>query len=67
MRSASDRVGDCRAGLDASRVLVEPPRDPAMGEIATNAAMVLAKEAQQEPARHRRADAADLAARSAVS
>jgi len=29
-------------GLDSSRVTVEPPRDPAHGDLATNAAMVLA-------------------------
>jgi arginyl-tRNA synthetase len=29
-------------GLDLSRIAVEPPRDPAHGDIATNAAMVLA-------------------------
>ena len=29
-------------GLDLSRVTVEPPRDPAHGDLATNAAMVLA-------------------------
>src|ERR1700681_4446337 len=30
------------AGLDFARVAVEPPRDPAHGDLATNAAMVLA-------------------------
>jgi len=33
------------AGIDMSRIVVEPPRDPAHGDMATNAAMVLAKEA----------------------
>ena len=42
--------------LDLSRVLVEPPRDATHGDMATNAAMVLAKDAQQEAARARRAD-----------
>ncbi|HZB89831.1 MAG TPA: arginine--tRNA ligase [Stellaceae bacterium] len=37
------------AGLDTSRVAVEPPRDPAHGDIATNAAMVLAKPAGLQP------------------
>ena len=41
--------GSLPAGLDASRVLVEPPRDPAHGDLATNAAMVLAKEARMNP------------------
>src|SRR4051812_19523252 len=35
--------------LDLSRVSVEPPRDPAHGDLATNAAMVLAKPAGQPP------------------
>src|SRR5664279_1741123 len=37
------------AGIDLSRVVVEPPRDPAHGDMATNAAMVLAKEAGSKP------------------
>ncbi|MGI9511599.1 MAG: arginine--tRNA ligase [Anderseniella sp.] len=37
------------AGLDASRVVVEPPRDPAHGDVTTNAAMVLAKPAGKSP------------------
>ncbi len=37
------------AGADLSRVLVEPPRDPSHGDMASNAAMVLAKEAGQKP------------------
>jgi arginyl-tRNA synthetase len=35
--------------LDLSRVVVEPPRDPAHGDMATNAAMVLAKELGMKP------------------
>jgi arginyl-tRNA synthetase len=31
------------AGADISRIVVEPPRDPTHGDMATNAAMVLAK------------------------
>ncbi|HEU5016448.1 MAG TPA: arginine--tRNA ligase [Pseudolabrys sp.] len=34
---------------DLSRVLVEPPRDPAHGDMATNAAMVLAKDFGRQP------------------
>ncbi len=34
---------------DLSRVTVEPPRDPDHGDIATNAALVLAKPAKQNP------------------
>ncbi|HWM83769.1 MAG TPA: arginine--tRNA ligase [Pseudolabrys sp.] len=37
------------SGLDLSRVVVEPPRDPSHGDMATNAAMVLAKEAGKKP------------------
>ncbi len=41
--------GKIPAGLDVSRVVVEPPRDPSHGDLATNAAMVLAKEARMNP------------------
>jgi arginyl-tRNA synthetase len=34
---------------DLSRVVVEPPRDAAHGDMATNAAMVLAKDAKAKP------------------
>ena len=37
------------AGIDLSRVVVEPPRDAAHGDMATNAAMVLAREARAKP------------------
>ena len=37
------------AGMDLSRVVVEPPKDAAHGDMATNAAMVLAKEAKTKP------------------
>lgn len=46
---ALTRSGTLPAGLDLSRVLVEPPRDPSHGDLATNAALVLAKEAKQNP------------------
>jgi arginyl-tRNA synthetase len=36
-------------GIDLSRVVVEPPRDAAHGDMATNAAMVLAREARIKP------------------
>jgi arginyl-tRNA synthetase len=35
--------------IDLSRVVVEPPRDAAHGDMATNAAMVLAKDAKAKP------------------
>ena len=37
------------AGLDRGAISVEPPRDPAHGDVATNAAMVLAKPAGMNP------------------
>ncbi|UYW24667.1 arginine--tRNA ligase [Methylorubrum extorquens] len=43
------RSGRLPEGLDLSRVVVEPPRDAAHGDLATNAALVLAKEAKQNP------------------
>ncbi|MCA0919772.1 arginine--tRNA ligase [Pseudooceanicola nanhaiensis] len=46
-------------GLDLANVAVEPPRDAAHGDMATNAAMVLAKPAKMKP----RDIADDLAAR----
>ncbi|MEE9140277.1 MAG: arginine--tRNA ligase [Alphaproteobacteria bacterium] len=42
-------TGDLPAGLDTSRVAVEPPREAAHGDVATNAALVLAKEAGRKP------------------
>ncbi len=54
---ASD--GQLPAGLDLAAVAVEPPRDAAHGDMATNAAMVLAKPAAMAP----RAIAEALAAR----
>jgi arginyl-tRNA synthetase len=35
--------------IDQSRITVEPPRDPAHGDMATNAAMVVAKDAGKKP------------------
>ena len=42
-------AGHLPAGLDFSRVVVEPPRDHTHGDLATNAAMVLAREAVKSP------------------
>ena len=36
-------------GIERKSVAVEPPRDPAHGDLATNAAMVLAKQARTNP------------------
>lgn len=54
-----DLKGADGAVLDHSRVTVEPPRDPSHGDLATNAAMVLAKPAGMNP----RALAEQIAAR----
>jgi arginyl-tRNA synthetase len=40
-------VGELPDGLDLGRFLVEPPRDPAHGDLSTNAAMVFALEARK--------------------
>ncbi|MCR4269192.1 arginine--tRNA ligase [Nitratireductor sp. ZSWI3] len=42
------RAADGEA-LDLSRIAVEPPRDPSHGDVATNAAMVLAKAVGENP------------------
>ncbi|GLH76005.1 arginine--tRNA ligase [Bradyrhizobium sp. SSBR45G] len=47
--AALAKDGGWPAGIDFSRVVVEPPRDPSHGDMATNAAMVLAKEAKAKP------------------
>jgi arginyl-tRNA synthetase len=41
--------GDLPRGLDFGRVAVEPSRDPSHGDLATNAAMVLAGPVKQNP------------------
>jgi arginyl-tRNA synthetase len=41
--------GELPRGLDFGRVTVEPPRDPAHGDLATNAAMVLAGAVRENP------------------
>ena len=41
--------GDLPGGLDRRNVTVEPPRDTSHGDLATNAAMVLAKPAATNP------------------
>ncbi|MEP3439985.1 MAG: arginine--tRNA ligase [Sulfitobacter sp.] len=42
-------AGDLPAGLSTDNVTAEPPRDAAHGDMATNAAMVLAKPAGMKP------------------
>jgi arginyl-tRNA synthetase len=47
--NALTKEGALPSGLDHSRVVVEPPKDETHGDLATNAAMVLAKDAKQKP------------------
>ena len=47
--TAMVEAGDLPEGLSFDNVAVEPPRDAAHGDMATNAAMVLAKPARQKP------------------
>lgn len=54
--------GTLPEGLDFAAVTVEPPRDAAHGDMATNAAMVLAKAAGKKPREIADALAAKLAA-----
>jgi arginyl-tRNA synthetase len=52
VRSANTALvaaGMLPAGIDQSRVVVEPPRDAEHGDMATNAAMVLANAAGKKP------------------
>ena len=42
-------AGDLPAGLDLAGVSVEPPREPAHGDAACNAALVLARQARRKP------------------
>ncbi len=42
-------AGTLPAGLDLASVTVEPPRDPSHGDLATNAAMALARPAGMNP------------------
>ena len=50
VRSAAERaLGPFAADIDLTRIVVEPPRDATHGDLATNAAMVLAKPLRQNP------------------
>jgi arginyl-tRNA synthetase len=55
-------TGVLPAGIDQSRIVVEPPRDAAHGDMAVNAAMVLAKDARKKPRELAQAIADGLAA-----
>src|SRR3954470_17461069 len=59
--------GALPSGLDFARVAVEPPRDPAHGDLATNAAMVLAGAVKQNPMALAERIAAALAGRELVT
>ncbi len=48
LRALADE-GTLPADIDTANVKVEPPRDPKHGEVSTNAAMVLAKQAKMPP------------------
>ena len=47
--AALQAQGKLADGVDMSRLMVEPPREAAHGDMATNAAMVLAKAAEMKP------------------
>ena len=67
---ALDRIeaaGGLPAGLNRAAITVEPPRDPAHGDLATNAAMVLAKPAGKNPRQLAEAIVAELARLPAVT
>ena len=46
---ALERIQEKKDDISLSRVSVEPPRDPSHGDVATNAAMVLAKSLGTNP------------------
>ena len=60
--AAMAAAGELPAGLDTAAITVEPPRDPLHGDMATNAAMVLAKPAGLPPRQIAEALAAGLMA-----
>jgi arginyl-tRNA synthetase len=64
--AALAKDGKWPEGVDFSRVVVEPPRDAGHGDMATNAAMVLAKEAKSKPRDLAEAIAAKLRAEDLV-
>ncbi len=64
---ALEAAGTLPAGLDRGNVTVEPPRDPAHGDLATNAAMVLAKPAGSNPRALAELIAGELAKASGVN
>jgi arginyl-tRNA synthetase len=70
VRTAADALvadGVLPTGIDQSRIVVEPPREAAHGDMATNAAMVLAKDAGKKPRELAEAIAAKLRADALVA
>jgi arginyl-tRNA synthetase len=61
------QAGAVPASLDLSRIVVEPPRESGHGDLATNAAMALAKEAGLKPRDLAQMIAAELEKLPAVS
>jgi arginyl-tRNA synthetase len=59
--------GGVPPGLDFDRITVEPPRDPAHGDLATNAAMVLARSLKENSMALAERIAAALAGRELVT
>ena len=47
--AALSAAGDLPETLDTKNIAVEPPRDASHGDIATNAALVLSKQAKRKP------------------
>jgi len=43
------KKGFLPASLEVEKVTIEPPRDPTHGDVATNAALILAKATQKNP------------------
>ena len=60
-------AGSLPAGLDSTKVTAEPPREAEHGDVATNAAMVLAKPAGMKPRELAELLAADLRNHPAVA
>ena len=65
--NALEAEGVLARGIERGAVAVEPPRDPSHGDLATNAAMVLAKRAGMNPRALAEAIAAKLGAVSEVA
>jgi arginyl-tRNA synthetase len=70
VRSAVEALaaaGTFRRPLELERIVVEPPRDAAHGDLATNAAMVLAKDAGLKPRELAERIAAELVKRAEIA